>query len=108
LIELLTLTFGYPRQLSRARLIAQLRRIGMPLAEIRTVCGLEPAAAADRYLLCSDGLSAVVDPAALYAALSGTGDPEQTAQQLIDLARAEGTPDNIACVVADFIGVEAA
>jgi PPM family protein phosphatase len=36
-----------PGQLDQARLIAQLRRIGMPLADIRVVCGLEPAEAAD-------------------------------------------------------------
>jgi DNA-binding transcriptional MerR regulator len=35
-----------PGQLDQARLIARLRRIGMPLAGIRTVCGLEHAAAA--------------------------------------------------------------
>jgi PPM family protein phosphatase len=35
-----------PAQLDRARLIARLRRIGMPLAEIREVCRLEPADAA--------------------------------------------------------------
>ncbi|MEU6254233.1 MerR family transcriptional regulator [Streptomyces sp. NPDC047043] len=33
-------------QLERARLVAWLRRIGMPLARIREVCALEPAAAA--------------------------------------------------------------
>lgn len=33
-------------QLERARLVAWLRRLGMPLAEIRAVCDLEPAAAA--------------------------------------------------------------
>ncbi len=36
-----------PEQRDRARLIAGLRRAGMPLAEIRTVCGLPPAAAAE-------------------------------------------------------------
>ncbi|MCD0482273.1 MerR family transcriptional regulator [Streptacidiphilus sp. ASG 303] len=35
-----------PEQLERARLVAWLRRLGMPLARIRTVCDLEPAAAA--------------------------------------------------------------
>jgi len=35
-----------PGQLDRARLIARLRGIGMPLAEIREVCALEPASAA--------------------------------------------------------------
>ncbi|MEV8539237.1 MerR family transcriptional regulator [Streptomyces sp. NPDC051572] len=33
-------------QLERARLVAWLRRLGMPLAEVRAVCALEPAAAA--------------------------------------------------------------
>ena len=36
-----------PAQLERAQLIARLRRIGMPLADIRAVCGLEPAEAAE-------------------------------------------------------------
>ncbi|KOV68683.1 hypothetical protein ADL00_13075 [Streptomyces sp. AS58] len=35
-----------PEQLERARLVAWLRRLGMPLAGIRAVCALPPAAAA--------------------------------------------------------------
>ncbi|MCK9893780.1 MerR family transcriptional regulator [Frankia sp. AgB32] len=35
-----------PHQLERARLVAWLRRLDMPLARIRRVCGLDPAAAA--------------------------------------------------------------
>jgi serine/threonine protein phosphatase PrpC/DNA-binding transcriptional MerR regulator len=35
-----------PEQIEQARLVAWLRRIGMPLARIQTVCELEPAAAA--------------------------------------------------------------
>ncbi|MEU3556055.1 MerR family transcriptional regulator [Streptomyces fragilis] len=35
-----------PEQLERARLVAWLRRLGMPLADIRTVCALEAAPAA--------------------------------------------------------------
>ena len=34
-------------QLERAQLIVRLRRIGMPLADVRVVCGLEPAVAAE-------------------------------------------------------------
>ncbi|MEW9530269.1 MerR family transcriptional regulator [Microbispora sp. NPDC049125] len=37
----------HPAQLERARLVAGLRRLGMPLARIRAVCDLEPAAAAE-------------------------------------------------------------
>jgi serine/threonine protein phosphatase PrpC len=39
--------FYDPAQLERARLVAWLRRLGMPLARIRVVCDLEPARAAD-------------------------------------------------------------
>jgi PPM family protein phosphatase len=38
--------FYDPAQLERARLVAWLRRLGMPLARIRMVCALEPAQAA--------------------------------------------------------------
>ncbi|MEO3853899.1 MerR family transcriptional regulator [Acrocarpospora sp. B8E8] len=40
--------FYDPAQLERARLIAWLRRLGMPLARIRQVCELEPEAAAEQ------------------------------------------------------------
>ncbi|MDP9796364.1 protein phosphatase [Catenuloplanes nepalensis] len=58
--------------------------------------------AGDRYLLCSDGLSAVVSPAALESTLRTTPDPAATVDALIALAYIENAPDNIACVVADI------
>jgi PPM family protein phosphatase len=64
---------------------------------------LRTAIVGDRYLLCSDGLSAVVDRPTLHAALSEADNPDQVVQHLIDLAYAQGAPDNIACVVADAI-----
>jgi serine/threonine protein phosphatase PrpC len=64
---------------------------------------LRTALVGDRYLLCSDGLSAVVDRQALRAALSADTDPEQTVRRLIRLAHTRGAPDNIACVVADVV-----
>jgi DNA-binding transcriptional MerR regulator len=36
------------RQLEQARLVAQLRQLQIPLAEIKVILGLEPAAAAER------------------------------------------------------------
>jgi serine/threonine protein phosphatase PrpC len=63
---------------------------------------LRTALPGDRYLLCSDGLSAVVDREALHTTLSATENPEQTVRRLIDLAYAAGAPDNIACVIADL------
>ncbi|GLX02201.1 Stp1/IreP family PP2C-type Ser/Thr phosphatase [Microtetraspora sp. NBRC 16547] len=60
----------------------------------------------DRYLLCSDGLSAVVSAETLHHTLSTIDDPEDVVRQLIDLANRGGGPDNITCVVADVIEVD--
>jgi len=66
-----------------------------------TDVSLHDAQAGDRYLLCSDGLTAVVSAGVIRDALSAPGDPEQAVARLIDLANEAGGPDNIACVVAD-------
>ena len=70
--------------------------------QVEADLALRTALPGDRYLLCSDGLSAVVDRPALRSALSTPADPEHTVQRLIELAHAQGAPDNVACVVADF------
>ncbi|MCK9893779.1 protein phosphatase 2C domain-containing protein [Frankia sp. AgB32] len=57
----------------------------------------------DRYLLCSDGLSGAVPPAALRRVLTGGAEPERTVHELVALARAAGGADNISCVVADVV-----
>jgi serine/threonine protein phosphatase PrpC len=78
------------------------RALGAGGPDVEADLALRTALPGDRYLLCSDGLSAVVDRAALHAALSAPEDPEHTVRRLIDLAYAAGAPDNIACVVADL------
>ncbi|GAB3055255.1 MerR family transcriptional regulator [Micromonospora schwarzwaldensis] len=70
--------------------------------EVEADLALRTALPGDRYLLCSDGLAAVVDPGALHAALAGADDPETAVGRLVGLAYAAGAPDNIACVVADL------
>ncbi|TDB93466.1 MerR family transcriptional regulator [Micromonospora fluostatini] len=79
------------------------RALGGGSQPIEADLALRTAQAGDRYLLCSDGLSAVVSRSDLHTALAGTGEPEPTVQRLIDLAYAAGAPDNIACIVADII-----
>lgn len=54
--------------------------------------------AGDVLLLCSDGLSGVVDAGAIRKAL-GRRDPEDAAQRLVAEARRQGGPDNITAVV---------
>ncbi|MET8121652.1 MerR family transcriptional regulator [Micromonospora sp. NPDC005291] len=71
--------------------------------QVEADLALRTALPGDRYLLCSDGLSAVVDRDALRVALSAPTDPAETVRSLIDLAQGEGAPDNVACVIADVV-----
>ena len=64
---------------------------------------MHEAVAGDRYLLCSDGLSAVVPDGSLREVLTGDGGPQQVLDELVALAYAAGAPDNVACVVADVV-----
>ncbi|MEU7293988.1 MerR family transcriptional regulator [Streptomyces exfoliatus] len=59
----------------------------------------------DRWLLCTDGLSAVVPEPELKRALAAGSGPGQTVRTLAALALAEGRggPDNVSCVVADVV-----
>ncbi|GAA1384482.1 MerR family transcriptional regulator [Catellatospora chokoriensis] len=67
----------------------------------RPELALHPAAAGDRYLLCTDGLWSIVATATLRTVLCGCADPAQAADELVAAAYAAGAPDNVACVVAD-------
>jgi protein phosphatase len=55
----------------------------------------------DRFLLCSDGLTDVVDDATLSAALC-RDTPEAVADQLVERALRAGGPDNVTVIVADL------
>ncbi|MEY9874323.1 serine/threonine protein phosphatase PrpC [Streptacidiphilus sp. MAP12-33] len=57
--------------------------------------------AGDRYLLCTDGLSAVVPEPEIRAALAAADSPETAVRELVALARRAGGPDNIAAAVGD-------
>lgn len=68
---------------------------------------LHEARDGDRYLLCSDGLTAVVPGEAIAALITAPGSPAQAVTALIAAANQAGGPDNIACVVADVLAAEA-
>jgi PPM family protein phosphatase len=61
----------------------------------------EEARAGDRLLLCSDGLSDVVEHGEIAAALELSSEP--AADRLIELALDAGGQDNISVVVADVV-----
>ncbi|MFD7661761.1 MerR family transcriptional regulator [Streptomyces sp. NPDC059788] len=63
--------------------------------------GLREARPGDRYLLCSDGLSAVVPSDAVRDVLGAVSDPGRAVRDLVALAHDAGAPDNVSCVVAD-------
>lgn len=62
--------------------------------------------AGDRYLICSDGLSGVVSHQTLEDTLAGYQGPEDTVQNLIELALRGGGPDNITVIVADVLDLD--
>ncbi|MFD8688010.1 PP2C family protein-serine/threonine phosphatase [Streptomyces sp. NPDC059651] len=60
----------------------------------------------DRYLICSDGLSGVVSHQTMEETLASYQGPQETIQDLIQLALRGGGPDNITCIVADVLDVD--
>jgi PPM family protein phosphatase len=72
-------------------------------AGVRADTSLHDAAAGDRYLLCSDGLTSVIPTQNIQDTLRGAGDPGQAVQRLVEAANAAGGPDNVSCVVADIV-----
>jgi len=59
-------------------------------------------AAHDRLLLCTDGLTEVVDDDEIADILGRMKAPEVACRSLVDLALARGGPDNVTAVTARF------
>ena len=62
----------------------------------------------DRLLLCSDGLSDVVEPTQIRNVLLRVRSPQKAARQLITVANEQGGPDNITVIVVDAVDETAA
>ena len=56
----------------------------------------------DVYLLCSDGVSRMLDDEQILEVLRITEDPEETVQLLVDFANDAGGRDNITALTLDF------
>jgi protein phosphatase len=69
--------------------------------------GLRGALPGDRYLLCSDGLSAVVPDETMRGVLESGDDLAQIIERLTGLANSAGGPDNITAIVIDAPGSSA-
>jgi PPM family protein phosphatase len=62
----------------------------------------------DRLLLCSDGLTDMIDDAAIQAVLQKTESSQKACEKLLDLALKAGGKDNITIVLARYSFLEAA
>ena len=69
--------------------------------EYEPTCSVLKAVPGDRYLLCSDGLTDVVDDETIAEALTSEPDVTRCAHLLVRLALEAGAPDNVTVIVAD-------
>ena len=65
------------------------------------------AEAGDRLLLCSDGLSGMIEDSIIEGILNETKDPQKCANTLVEQANAHVGQDNITVIVADIEGQSA-
>ncbi|MET0422986.1 MAG: protein phosphatase 2C domain-containing protein [Actinoplanes sp.] len=85
---------GHPRRSVVTRVLQ-----GEPVSPSYVLVEPEPH---DRWLLCSDGLTAVVTNETIEQEMVAAADPKSCAERLIDLALRGGGPDNITVIVADL------
>ncbi|WP_062077275.1 PP2C family protein-serine/threonine phosphatase [Demequina globuliformis] len=84
-----------------------LRVLGDVDADVPVDISVRETRAGDRWMLCSDGLSGVVSRDTLEHTLSEVSDPGDCADALVSLALAAGAPDNVTCIVADVVDIDA-
>jgi serine/threonine protein phosphatase PrpC len=56
----------------------------------------------DRFLICSDGLSGVLEPEVICDVVASVRDADQAVTELISLTHEAGAPDNVTVIVADM------
>ena len=66
---------------------------------------LLPVGQVERLLLCSDGISGLVDDERIAAVLAGCPDPRDAADRLVAAALEAGGDDNATAVVIDVVGL---
>ncbi len=66
---------------------------------------LLPLASAERLLLCTDGITGMIDDTAIEELLVRHTDPRDAAEQLVAAALAAGGRDNATALVVDVVGL---
>ena len=64
-----------------------------------------PLSGAERLLLCTDGVSGLIDDGQIGEILARTSDPRDAADRLVAAAVAAGGDDNATAVVVDVVGL---
>ena len=81
-----------------ARLTRYVGMEGVVYPDVRA----EVPAPGDRYLLCTDGLTTMVDDDRLAALLREAKDPETACRSLVEAANTAGGKDNVTVIVGDW------
>ncbi|MCO8273055.1 protein phosphatase 2C domain-containing protein [Actinoplanes sp. TRM 88003] len=89
---------GHPRRSVVTRVLQ-----GEPVSPAYVI--VEPEAG-DRWMLCSDGLTAVVTNETIEQEMLAADDAKACCERLIDLALRGGGPDNVTVIVADLTSVD--
>ncbi|MFV0284806.1 MAG: PP2C family protein-serine/threonine phosphatase [Demequina sp.] len=84
-----------------------LRVLGDVDADVPVDISVRETRPGDRWMLCSDGLSGVVSRDTIAQTLADVSDPGDCADALVGLALAAGAPDNVTCIVADVVDIDA-
>ena len=104
LIDAGRLTLSQARTSARRNVIT--RALGAGAGPVVPVdCFLLPAQAGDRFVICSDGLSALVSEPVIEAVVHSARPPRQVARELVDRALAAGGTDNVTVLIVDIIDV---
>ena len=80
------------------------RALGLE-AELRIDHALIPLEGHDRLLLTSDGVHGVLVAQALEEVLNRRGPPARAAEEIVDLALAAGSQDNVSALVIDLVAL---
>jgi protein phosphatase len=113
-LAMVTTDHSYVSEMMAAGRLTPEEAVNHPYRSVVTrAIGLEPAIevdtfelqlrVGDRLLICSDGLSVMLDDAAISLVLTKEADPAVAVRALIDAANRAGGDDNISVVIVDSV-----
>ncbi|MCC5949894.1 MAG: serine/threonine-protein phosphatase [Nitriliruptoraceae bacterium] len=74
-----------------------------PATEVEVTIDRQRAQVGDRWLVCSDGLTDIVEEAQLRTVLASGAAAPETSARLVAVALEAGAPDNVSAIVVDVV-----